>query len=536
MTGKYQVLKAADFTDDADYADDSIKIRVIRIIRGLFSPAIIAAAMIAVLAAPALSQQHPAAMEDDYYRLIRFPMNERVVLEPGALEFLPDGKLAIATRRGEIWLLDQPLTDKPEAAELKRFASGLHEVLGLAWRDGWLYCVERGDVTRIKDENGDGRADRYETVADGWGLSGDYHEYAFGSKFDRDRNLWVVLCLTGSFSSEVLYRGWCLRITPDGKVIPTCSGIRSPGGIGANAAGDMFYSENQGPWNGACSLKWLRPGAFLGHPVGNKWYDPPSSLLDKSAVIPTDAIGPRPTEPKSGSRMMVEANRIEQLEPPAVYFPYGKMGQSASGIVCDTSGGRFGPFAEQLFVGDQTHSTVMRVFLEKVRGHYQGACFPFRGGLSSGSLSLQFAPDGSLFVGGTSRGWGSRGSQPYSLDRLVWTGKTPFEVQEMHAKSDGFELKFTQPVDPATATDAASYRLSTYTYIYQSQYGSPEVDGTIPRVLKAEVSDDRQTVRLFLDELQVGHVHELHLPGIRSKTGEPLLHPAAYYTLNYVPE
>jgi hypothetical protein len=31
-------------------------------------------------------------------------------------------------------------------------------------------------------------------------------------------------------------------------------------------------------------------------------------------------------------------------------------------------------------------------------------------------------------------------------------------------------------------------------------------------------------------------VHELHLPGVRSKTGEPLLHPAAYYTLNYIPE
>src|SRR6185503_5708485 len=121
-------------------------------------------------------------------------------------------------------------------------------------------------------------------------------------------------------------------------------------------------------------------GAFLGHPIGNKWYK------DTGGVI-----GDQPTDPQSGGRMMVEAKRIPQLEPPAVYFPYGKMGQSASGIACDVSNGNFGPFAGQMFVGDQTHSTVMRVFLEKINGHYQGACFPFRDGMGSGSLSLQFA-------------------------------------------------------------------------------------------------------------------------------------------------
>src|SRR5581483_7999601 len=178
--------------------------------------------------------------------------------------------------------------------------------------------------------------------------SGDYHEYAFGSKFDRDGNLWVVLCLTGSFSSDAKYRGWCLRITPDGKSIPTCSGIRSPGGIGMNAAGEMFYTDNQGPWNGTCSLKQLIPGKFVGHPGGFKWYDLPEVKA---------AMGPRPQEPQSGSRFMAEAKKIAEYEPPAILFPYKKMGQSASGIACDTSGGKFGPFTGQMFVGDQTNST-----------------------------------------------------------------------------------------------------------------------------------------------------------------------------------
>jgi glucose/arabinose dehydrogenase len=469
--------------------------------------------------------QNSADPEDEYYRLVRFPMTEQVVLEAGALELLPDGKLAVATRRGDIYLVESPFADKPEEIFPLPYASGLHEVLGLAWKDGWLYCVQRCDVTRMKDTNGDGRADVFEVVADGWEINGDYHEYAFGSKFDKDGNLWVVLCLTGSFSSEVKYRGWCLRITPGGKVIPTTSGLRSPGGVGANSVGDMFYTDNQGPWNGACSIKWLRPGAFVGHPGGNRWYE-----------VAGEVMGKRPAEPLSGSRMMVEAKKIPQLEPPACYFPYGKMGQSAAGIACDTTGGKFGPFQNQLFVGDQTHSTVMRVCLEKVKGHYQGACFPFRQGFGSGSLSLLMTQDGSLFVGGTNRGWGSRGTQPYSLDRLVWTGKTPFEIHEMHALANGFELTFTQPVDPTTAGDPKSYKLSTYTYIYQSAYGSPEVDPTEPKITKIEVSPDGKKVRLTLDQLQEGHVHEFHFNGVRSAAGQPLLHPAAYYTLNYVPE
>jgi hypothetical protein len=154
---------------------------------------------------------------------------------------------------------------------------------------------------------------------------------------------------------------------------------------------------------------------------------------------------------------------------------------------------------------------------------------------SGTSTDPAWSPDGSLIVGGTNRGWGSRGSQPYSLERLVWTGKTPFEVERIAAKHDGFELTFTDPVDRATAVDPASYKISTYTYIYQQQYGSPEVDGTIPKINKIEAGGDGKTVRLYLDEMQEGHVHEFHLEGVRSAAGAPLLHAAAYYTLNYIP-
>ncbi len=464
--------------------------------------------------------------EDDYYRLLRFEIPKTMNLEAGAIEVMPNGTLAVGTRRGDIYAVHNAWSDDPSGAEFELYASGLHEVLGLSWNDGWLYATQRCEVTRLRDSDEDGVADEFETFNDDWGINGDYHEYTFGSPFDDEGNMWTVLCLTGSFNSDSKYRGWCLRINSDGKSVPTCSGIRSPGGIGFNSVKDVFYTDNQGPWNGTCSLKWLRPSSFQGHPGGFKWFDEPAAAA---------SLGSRPTEPVSGSRIMTEADRIPEYEPPAILFPYKKMGQSASGVACDITDGRFGPFREQMFVGDQTFSTVMRCFLEKVDGHYQGACFPFREGFGSGTLSVRLTDDGSMFVGGTNRGWGSRGTKPFALERLVWTGATPFEMHEMRAKPDGFEVTFTKPVDVATAGDPKSYTLQTYTYIFQSSYGSPEVDHTTPTITSIEVSADGMSARLRIDGLQRGHVHELSATGVRSSEGFPLLHSDAYYTLNYIP-
>ena len=464
------------------------------------------------------------ATEDDYYPLDPFPIPPGIVLEGGGLELMPDGRLAVSTRRGEIWMVEGAFKKSLEKAKFTLWAQGLHEVLGLAYRDGWLYATQRGEVTKARDVDGDGRADEFRTVSAGWQIGGDYHEYAFGSKFDRDGNIWVVLCLTGSFSSQHPFRGWCVRVTPEGKMIPTCSGIRSPGGIGMNAEGDVFYGENQGPWNGSGAIKHLKPGHFVGHPGGNPWYE----------LAPN--MGKRPPDPKSGSRFHVEAEKIPEYVPPSVIIPHGKMGNSTSGIACDTTGGKFGPFKNQVFVGDQSHSIVNRVFLEKIRGQYQGAVFPFRKGFGSGNVPVLMTKQGAMFVSGTDRGWGARGGKRFALDRLTWSGKVPFEIHEMRIRRDGFELIFTKPVDRKTASDVKSYAMKTYTYIYQSSYGSPEVDHTTPKITGARVSGDGLRVTLGVDGLQIGHVHELSLPGVRSAKGSlPLLHPVAYYTLWRLP-
>src|SRR5690349_20741254 len=91
-----------------------------------------------------------AATEADYYKIVTLPIPQGIVLEAGALELMPDGKLAVATRRGDIFMVEGAFSDPPTDVKFKPYASGLHEVLGLAYRDGWLYVTQRCDVSRLK--------------------------------------------------------------------------------------------------------------------------------------------------------------------------------------------------------------------------------------------------------------------------------------------------------------------------------------------------------------------------------------------------
>ena len=480
-----------------------------------------------ILLAVAVTCATQAREPSDYYTITPIAAPEGVVVEGGAIEFLPDGKVAVCSRRGQVWTIENAREHPDKAARWTLFAEYLHEPLGLAWRDGWLYAVQRPEVTRMKDLDGDGRADLFESVSTTVGTSANYHEYNFGSTFDKDGYLWSVHCLTGSFTSNAPFRGWVMRTSPEGKTTPVACGVRSPGGIGFDPEGEAFYTDNQGAWNGSSSLKWLKPGSFQGNPNGNIWFE-----------YADGAIGARPPEPpytEEGSRTVIERENIPSYVPPAVILPHGKVGNSPTGIAADLSEGKFGPFAGQMFVGEQTHSKIHRVFLEKVNGIYQGAMFPFLEGFQSGNIAVRLGEDGVMFTSGSNRGWGARGGKAWNFERIDWTGKVPFEIHEMRAQADGFELTFTEPIDQASAV-AGSFTMEAYTYIYQKAYGSPEVDQVTPEITVTSIADDGKSLRLKIEPMTQGHVHELHAAGLKSADGNPLLHDVAYYTLNEIPE
>ena len=467
-----------------------------------------------------------SAKEQDYYTIVDIPIPDGIELEVGGLAVTPDGSLGVSTRRGEVWVIENPYMEGSRIPRFNKFAYGLHEPLGLAYHNGSFYSSQRSELTKLTDINADGKAEVYQTVVS-WPLSGNYHEYSYGPLFTPEGDMLVTLNLgwIGHGSSMAKWRGWMMKVTPEGKMIPIASGMRSPSGFGYNAQGDVFYGENQGDWVGSGRITHVEPGDFVGNPEGLVW-----SHLEESPVKlrPEDI-------PDTGMPMSKVAADIPGFKTPAVWLPHGLLGISTSDILVDKSNGEFGPFSDQLFVGDQGLSKIARVYLEKVNGVYQGAAFPFREGFSSGILRMVWGNDGSMFVGMTSRGWSSTGRAPFGLQRLVWTGKTPFEIKTIKAQPDGFELEFTLPIDESLARDLESYKMSSFNYKYHHNYGSPVIELEDLVVKGAVVSENGMSVRLVVDGLKEGYIHEVNAPGIKSKEGVGLLHPVGYYTLNQIP-
>lgn len=490
--------------------------------------------------------------EDTYYRIINLPVPEDILLEVGGLTTLPDGRVALCTRRGDVWIIENSYMKDGKSPTFKLFASGLHEALGLVYRDNSLYTVQRGELTRLIDKNGDDRADVYETIY-AWPLSGHYHEYSFGPKFAPDGSMFV----TGNVAfgsqewwrgeSRVPWRGWTMKITPDGKMEPWATGMRSPAGPGI-IDGEFFYTDNQGDWVGTGGIWHVTKGSFTGHPAGLQWADRPESPVKLTSAQFYSKIDKR--QVKKDGRFVKPQNIIDEEDPdflfkikkelpelklPAVLLPHGVLGISNSEIITDDTKGKFGPFAGQVFVGDQGQSKIMRVVLEKVKGEYQGVAFDFRSGFQSGVLRMTWGHDGSLFAGETNRGWGSAGTRNSGLQRLVWTGNVPLEMKTVKSMPDGFEIEFTLPIDKKSAEDLDSYSGKSYIYKYHAAYGSPTVNEETLAIKGVKVSEDGMKLRLLIDNLRPYYLHELTLGGIRSSDGTmALLHPIAYYTLNQI--
>ena len=480
-------------------------------------------ACLSILTIQALEAQKAVA-EAEYYPLRTLPIPHNIALEVGGMATIPDGRLAVSTRRGEIWMVENPYSATPF---YRLFASGMHEVLGLNFHKGSLYAVQRGELTKLTDQNGDGSADHYQNIAN-WELEGNYHEYSYGPVFDAQDNMYLTFNVAWvGFGEAKLskWRGWMVKVSPDGTLSPVASGLRSPAGVMMNSAGDIFYTENQGDWVGSGRITHLEKGDFAGHASSLVWSNEPGSPMTTQI---TDV-------PDNSEPMYKAAEKVKNLKLPAVWYPHTLMGISTADMIEDVNG-NMGPFFKgQYFVSDQGHSKVMRMMLEKVNGQYQGICFPFREGWQSGLLRLSWGNDGSMFGGMTSRGWGSTGKDLFGLQRMLWSGETPFEMAEVHAMSDGFEITFTKPVDVSTAIQSANYDINSFNYQYHHFYGSPVIENKSHVIKAILISDDHTKVRLVLDEARRFYIHEIKPKGVKAANGELLLHDVGYYTLNNIP-
>ncbi len=467
----------------------------------------------------------PSTLDERYVAIDTMPLPDDCVLEVGGMVARGD-ELFVATRRGEIWRI---VGANGNAPKFTRWAEGLQEPLGLLDHDGWLYCSQRGELSRLRDTDGDGRMDDLQTVAQGWPLSGNYHEYCFGPTLAPDGRFWLTL--NKPFGDEpfgkAAFRGWAISIGSDGKWVGECAGLRSPCGIGTAPWGEIFYTDNQGEWCPSNKFALLERGDFHGHPWGID-----SCREERSKVAYPGDVARRAN---AGLRLAEAARTIPGFKLPAVWMPYDELGRSAAGFVWDTDG-RFPPYRGQVFCGDQYSSEVFRISIERVQGRWQGACYPFRRGLQCGITRVAWSSDGALWCGLTNRGWGSLGQAEYGLQRLRWRGETPFDLVEVNATPLGFRLRFTAAVAPASARPDA-FSVSSWTYDLHEEYGCKELDRRTHAVTRVGLGADGATVELEFEagNLELCRVYAIDCGAVRAADARTPWHGKAWYTRNAAP-
>ncbi len=466
-----------------------------------------------------------AADVNRFYGVENIPSPPGIDSGCNGLSFLPDGRLVVAFDIGQVWIYT------PKTGQWKQFAEGLHTPMGvLAISEREIVVSQRPELTRLVDTDGDGVADEYRCICDAWGLSGNYHEFAFGLARDKAGNFYVSLGSasgggvsryetrgeykgygeykkTGHYSPTP-YRGWVVRVSPEGKLTPLAAGFRQPNGIALDPDGRLFVCDNQGDWIGTSKIHHIVEGRFYGHPAGLVWRDDYKS-----------------------ERSLLE---LDQMRTEAVaLLPHAIMANSPGQPAFDTTGGKFGPFEGQMFVPDYVTPRIFRVMVDEVAGELQCATTTFFDGapLRTANLRAAFAPDGSLWSCQSERKLGWPGAS--GIQRMVWNGTVPMDVHSVHLTAKGFEFTFTKSLDLTARNEIASSFIGvSYYYQYHPEYGSPRTDTHPIKVTGVKFGDDGRKATVELDHLQPGYIYQFDLRGIRAASGDPIANPLLCYTLN----
>ncbi|EDY82099.1 hypothetical protein VDG1235_1719 [Verrucomicrobiia bacterium DG1235] len=429
----------------------------------------------------------PAGYTSEQYLQPHDNVGRDLLFEATAIDVAPDGTIVVGTRTAGIWRLKD--------GQWRLFAEGLFDCLGLVVEDQsglTIVAGQKPELTRISDTDGDGIADTYTTLSDQFSYHSNYHSYMHGPVRDGEGNYYYTLNLL--HDDEAIYKGaglymgtsggysgWTIKVTPDGQFIPWASGLRSPASLGIDSAGRLWYADNQGEYVGTSKLFILEKDKYYGHPAG---------LVDLPGMSPTS---PEIQWPASGAGK----------ERAVALFPHNSVANSPGHMTWDETGGAFGPFEGQLFIGDQTQSKLLRVETYQINGKTRAAVFPFGEDLQSGIMRPVFLPDGSLLLGQTGRGWHAHGGKIASLQRISWDSHTvapAIHTAKLDSTGQSISLTFTQALGPNVTKEQlqAALHLKSWYYRDAPDYGSPELDPIKHTIESVVIDVQRQTIVLNL--------------------------------------
>jgi hypothetical protein len=383
------------------------------------------------------------------------------------LDFLADGRVAVCTCHGDVWLAK--VNENLDTVSWQRYATGLYHPLGLKVVDGKVVVLERGQLTRLHDLNGDGEADFYECVSNAWDTGAGEHSYDTCLETDPEGNFYFFK--TGD--TDLPTGGCLMKVSKDGsKTEIFCTGFRHPIGMGMSPTGILTGADQEGNWMPATRVDEYKAGGFYGDMRGHHRKVPPKTYDGPLCWLPRDV------DNSAGGQVWVPKDAFGPLAGLPIHFSYGRCRPMVL-------------LRQELPDG-------------RVQGGVAGLNVQFLSGVCRG----RFHTDGTLYVCGLN-GWQTAARADGCVQRMRYTGKALDVPVKMAVDGNTIRLTFSRAMNPQTCAGPEKYKAAWWNYRWEAAYGSkrwkpsdPKAEGQdeVP-VKSAKLLADGKTVELRFEKL-----------------------------------
>ncbi len=395
-------------------------------------------------------------------------------------DFFSDGRAAVSTWNGDVWVVSG-MDAGLEKLTWKRFATGLHQPLGLTIVDDVVYVTTRDGVERLVDLNKDGEADFYENFNNDVHTSGGFHEFAFDLWTDPEGNFYYAKAGPvkpggRGFEHITESNGCMFKISKDGsKSEVFATGFRAPNGMSVGPKGEVTSGDNEGTWTPSSRVNLIVKGGFYGVPP----------------------LAHRTTEPTD-------------YDKPILWLPHNAPIDNSCGGQAWVKGNKWGLPAGSLLHMSYGTSSLFLVSWSKEGEQAQGGAVRFPLTFNTGIMRARFNPkDGQLYVCGL-RGWQTNGANEAGLQRVRYTGKPVNMPVGYVVKKNGLSLTFPNALDRAAAGSKDNYSAEQWNYLWAETYGSQEYHLDEPKktghdpveITAVTLSADAKTVFLEMPKIR----------------------------------
>lgn len=402
----------------------------------------------------------------------------RARVRPGGCDFSPDGKSAyVCTWDGDVWRVEG--IDAPNAATVTwtRIASGLFQPLGLKLRGAEIFVTCRDQLVVLRDLNGDGETDYYESLNSDHQVTDHFHEFAMGLQTDAAGNFYYAKSARHARTALVPQHGTLLKISADGaKTEILANGFRAANGVCLNPDGSFFVTDQEGHWMPMNRINRITAPRFF----GNMWSGGAPADTADSAMAPPLLWVDKATDRSPAELLWLNHTAWGPLNGALLNLSYGQGRLEI--VVTDGTGDAMQGALCQLPIPD------------------------FPTGIMRGRVH---PTNGQLYLAGLSAWATSQTEQEGGFYRLRPTGKPATLPTAWRVLSGGIELTFSEPLARATAADATRYAVKVWDLKRSANYGSPRLNQRPLPVTRAELLANPRTVRLAIPDLAPTHIIEI---------------------------